>query len=282
MKKTFKLHPVPEAGRAPFVSCFERINWLSAPQRANPKTHGLQQSFRRLADLLPGFGTFLSVILLSAGMVLWAEAAGKSPVKPEIPDLAGSGSGAANPFQTKFQAMSLNSPDGLHHVETTADGRLKYQHRSDGSHTRTLNPCEPTALAFSNDSSMLAVADLGKHFGWNGKFKIRIWYLHREEWPIQFNVSGEQPLAIAISNERVVLAGELEVRCFSISNGELIWSVPIQKGNSRIIFFEGESHLVVAHEDGNQRVYDARTGGEVGIAMTCRQKSTSTLIEQFQ
>jgi hypothetical protein len=161
-----------------------------------------------------------------------------------------------------FQPMVLLSPDGFHYVQTTSEGRINYCRTRDGCVQRRFFGCSPSALAFSSDSSLLAYAGSGGGCGQAEEITIKVWKVKVREPEARLTLPGTLAEAIAVTSNRVVVAGDSHIHCFSVSEGELAWRIAKQAGIRELKFSEDGLDVVVNFENGKVAAYNAETGLE--------------------
>jgi hypothetical protein len=163
-----------------------------------------------------------------------------------------------------FQPMVLLSPDGFHYVQTTREGRINYCRTGDGFVQQRFFGCSPSALAFSSDGSLLAYAGSAGGCGQAEGTTIKVWPVKDRAPEARLTLPGKLAKAIAVTSNRVVVAGDSRIHCFLIAEGELAWSIAKQTGIREIKFSEDGLDLVVNFENGKVAAYNAETGLERG------------------
>lgn len=99
--------------------------------------------------------------------------------------------------------VSVCSPDGTHVAASTSRGDIQYVRASDGTLERTLYLCDVQALAFSEDSQVLAAVGGGRFH----PSKIKLWRVEDGKQLGEIVIASEGVQKLAVSTDGSLVMG---------------------------------------------------------------------------
>jgi WD40 repeat protein len=147
------------------------------------------------------------------------------------------------------------SPDGEFLVLGAPDGRLKYIRTADGVPLRTFYHCQPTAVAFSPDGTLLVTA--GATHGKQGK--IKVWSLVEGALVCRIPVESATNLHLYFSNDGQWLVGagpDSRLHLWQLPQGTLRRSTTLPGDVIRVAFTQNSTAVIGICADGSTERFD--------------------------
>jgi WD40 repeat protein len=154
------------------------------------------------------------------------------------------------------------SPNGIHIARAAGQGRIECRNARNGAAEGTFYICHPTAISFSEDGQLLAVAG-----GRNGSpARIKVWRVHDHQQLCEIFADGEGFKLLVMSSEKRLIVGvsaDGRIEAWRVSDGQKQWSRTLPSRVQSVRFSADSQRLLIEIENGGAHQFDVGNGRPV-------------------